>query len=291
MAEKHKSKYKEPKDMAKSLKPEVRSDLKDYIKELVKDCMWEFSGEILPGPRKDDKWTDEKTYPFVHNHTHDAGKEHDAPDMVPDIKDSDRAYPIEMMQDGDPKMYAHAKKVFQKNIEKDGEEYLEALQGIDGGITTPKLKESIAELTSEQKETLIRKYIRNKIAKVLMEQTEEPVAPPVEEPAEPTPAAEPVEEPVEEPVDKEEDEQEEKDQVLLDKIKTAPQDFADVLGYLHNARKDEKMITLGLKPLLDTINTIESQSEYEAVLNMIKDAINKSRMEYRKQLLQKSEEA
>lgn len=241
MAEKHKSEYKEPKDMAKSQKPEVRSDLKDYIKELVKDCMWEFSGEILPGPRKDDKWTDEKTYPFVHNHTHDAGKEHDSPDMVPDIKDADRAYPIEMMQDGDPKMYAHAKKVFQKNIEKDGEEYLEALQGIDGGVTTPKLKESIAELTSEQKETLIRKYIRNKIAKVLMEQAEEPVAPPAEEPVT-EPAPDTTDAPIEEPAADVEPETE----------KTPEQKAAEQKAAEEKAKKDFTQVVIN-KATEDTV--------------------------------------
>ena len=166
---KHNSKYKEPKDMAKSLKPEVRSDLKDYIKEIVKDCMWEFSGELQPGPRKDDKWSDDKTYPFVHNHTHEGDK-HQSADMVPDRKDADNAYPIKMMQDGDPKMSAHAKKAFEKNIEKDSEEYLETMQTRDGGVTTKKLKESIESLSESQKEKLVRMYVRKKIVKVLQEQ-------------------------------------------------------------------------------------------------------------------------
>ena len=33
MAEKHKTKYKAPKDMEKSLKPETRKDIKDYTSE------------------------------------------------------------------------------------------------------------------------------------------------------------------------------------------------------------------------------------------------------------------
>jgi len=162
---KHKSKYKEPKDFEKSQKPSPRKDLKDYIKDLVRDCMWEFSGEILPGPRKDDKWTDSKTYPFVHNHE----DKKESTNMVPNIKDADRAYPIEMMQDGDPKMYAHAKKVFAKNIETDGEEYLEALETRDGGVTSEKLKEAISNLPESKKEDFVRTYIRKKITSIIKE--------------------------------------------------------------------------------------------------------------------------
>ena len=179
---KHKSKYKEPKDMAKSQKPETRKDLKDYIKEIVKDCMWEVSGELNAGPRKDDKWSDDKTYPFVHNHTHEGDK-HESADMVPKRKDADNAYPIKMMQDGDSKMAAHAKKAFEKNIEKDSEDYLEIMQTRDGGVTTKKLKESIESLSESQKEKLVRMYVRNKIVKVLQEQAPaDPMADPTAAP-------------------------------------------------------------------------------------------------------------
>jgi hypothetical protein len=188
---KHKSKYKEPKDFAKSQKPQPRKDLKDYIKDLVRDCMWEFSGEILPGPRKDDKWTDSKTYPFVHNHE----DKKESTNMVPDIKDADRAYPIEMMQDGDPKMYAHAKKVFAKNIETDGEEYLKALETRDGGVTSEKLKEAISNLPESKKEDFVRTYIRKKITSIIKEgfifeqdDAEAPAEPPADAPETPVDA-------------------------------------------------------------------------------------------------------
>jgi outer membrane biosynthesis protein TonB len=272
---KHKSKYKEPKDFAKSLKPETRKDLKDYIKDLVRDCMWDFSGEIQPGPRKDDKWDkDSKSYPFVHNN---ADGKNEAPDMVPNRKDADNAYPIEMMQDGDPKMYAHAKKVFAKNIEKDGEEYLEALQGVDGGVTTPKLKESIDNLTESQKEKLVRMYVRNKIVKVLQEQatplseapeddaepapTEiptEPETPATETPATETPAPE---EPAEEPTAEVEPETEKTPEQKAAEQKAAEEkakkDFTQVIS--NEALKDTitGVADIGLQPLLTVFKSMD----------------------------------
>jgi hypothetical protein len=282
---KHKSKYKEPKDFAKSLKPETRKDLKDYIKELVKDCMWEFSGEILPGPRKDDKWDhDAKEYAFVHNNKDDK----QSFNMVPDVKDADRVYPIDMMQDGDPKMYAHAKKVFAKNIEKDGEDYLEALRGIDGGVTTPKLKESIDNLTESQKEKLVRMYVRNKIVKVLQEQTTpqapapeddaeappaetptEPETPPAETPTEPetppteTPAPETPapEEPTEEPTAEVEPEAEKTPEQKAAEQKAAEEkakkDFTQVIS--NEALKDTitGVAEVGLQPLLTVFKSMD----------------------------------
>jgi len=187
---KHKSKYTAPKDMAKSQKPEVRSDLKDYIKDIVRDCMWEVSGEIQPGTRKNDKWDkDAKSYPFVHNNA--DGKD-EAPDMVPNRKDADTAYPIKMMQDGDPKMAAHAKKSFEKNIEKDAEEYLQAMKTRDGGVTSEQLKEAISKLPESKKEAFVRTYIRKKITSVLKEGfvfEQAPVEPPADTPE--TPVDEP----------------------------------------------------------------------------------------------------
>ena len=259
---KHKSKYKEPKDFAKSLKPETRKDLKDYIKELVKDCMWEFSGEILPGPRKDDKWDhDAKEYAFVHNNKDDK----QSFNMVPDVKDADRVYPIDMMQDGDPKMYAHAKKVFAKNIEKDGEDYLEALQGIDGGVTTPKLKESISKLTESQKEKLVRMYIRNKIVKVLKEQEDptaslptDPTMPPADAaPTDPSADAAPTDGAVEEPTG--------------NNIESATKTFEDALKdeFLANASTGTEK---ALQPLMNHYDTNNDQKSEiaQAIANVLR---------------------
>ena len=92
------SKHKPPKND----KYQPRKYLKDYTGEGTKDCKWEASGEILPGDRKDDKFPDPdaKIYPFVANHDKDREKI----SMTPEIKDSDRVYPIKDMQDGNPKM-------------------------------------------------------------------------------------------------------------------------------------------------------------------------------------------
>ena len=276
---KHKSKYTEPKDMAKSQKPEVRSDLKDYIKDIVRDCMWEVSGEIQPGIRKDDKWDkDAKSYPFVHNNA--DGKD-EAPDMVPDRKDADNAYPIKMMQDGDPKMAAHAKKAFEKNIEKDTEDYLEAMVQRNTG---EKLKENINKLSELQKEQLVRKYIRNKIVKVLQEQTElDPTnvpaaeAPPAEAPpAEAPAAAAPVEPTAEvEPEIDSEDAKQEK----LKNIQKSPEYFKDYLEIHKDSMNIPKLIKVGLDPLLDTLQSLDGDQKNLAMRMIIK-TVARSKQDY-----------
>lgn len=276
---KHKSKYTEPKDMAKSQKPEVRSDLKDYIKDIVRDCMWEVSGEIQPGIRKDDKWDkDAKSYPFVHNNA--DGKD-EAPDMVPDRKDADNAYPIKMMQDGDPKMAAHAKKAFEKNIEKDTEDYLEAMVQRNTG---EKLKENINKLSELQKEQLVRKYIRNKIVKVLQEQTElEPTnvpaaeAPPAEAPPAEAPAvAAPVEPTAEvEPEIDSEDAKQEK----LKNIQKSPEYFKDYLEIHKDSMNIPKLIKVGLDPLLDTLQSLDGDQKNLAMRMIIK-TVARSKQDY-----------
>lgn len=276
---KHKSKYTEPKDMAKSQKPEVRSDLKDYIKDIVRDCMWEVSGEIQPGIRKDDKWDkDAKSYPFVHNNA--DGKD-EAPDMVPDRKDSDNAYPIKMMQDGDPKMAAHAKKAFEKNIEKDTEDYLEAMVQRNTG---EKLKENINKLSELQKEQLVRKYIRNKIVKVLQEQTElDPTnvpaaeAPPAEAPPAEAPAAEAPVEPtaeVEPEIDSEDAKQEK-----LKNIQKSPEYFKDYLEIHKDSMNIPKLIKVGLDPLLDTLQSLDGDQKNLAMRMIIK-TVARSKQDY-----------
>ena len=278
---KHKSKYTAPKDMAKSEKPEVRSDLKDYIKDIVKDCMWEFSGELNAGPRKDDKWSDDKTYPFVHNHSHDGDK-HESADMVPDRKDADNAYPIKMMQDGDPKMAAHAKKSFEKNIEKDAEDYLETMSQRDTG---KKLKENIEKLSESQKEKLVRMYVRNKIVKVLQEQGETPPAEetPVEEPAE-DPIADPAT-PVEEPPAAElpaetpdvEVDPEKAEEEKLQIITKSPELFSD---YLELKKADMNILALvkaGIKPLLKSLASIDDKEQKQAQRMAIKAITNLKR--------------
>jgi hypothetical protein len=168
MAEtKHKSKYTAPKDLEKSQKPKPRKDLKDYTLDdkdgkLNPHSTKEKQANVL---RKTDK-------PVV-----DDGKM--------DIKwtDKDRLY--KKLEDGeyDPKDAAKKLKKRQDDEEKDVEDVL---------------KDKIENLTREQKERLVREYIRRKIVKVLQEQTlNEQPAPdpnaPVEDPAAaPTdPAADP----------------------------------------------------------------------------------------------------
>ena len=276
---KHKSKYTEPKDMAKSQKPEVRSDLKDYIKDIVRDCMWEVSGEIQSGPRKDDKWdTDAKSYPFVHNNA--DGKD-EAPDMVPDRKDADTAYPIKMMQDGDPKMAAHAKKAFEKNTEKDADDYLEAMAQRNTG---EKLKENIKKLSESQKEQLIRKYIRNKIVKVLQEQTElDPTAVPgAEAPAETPPPAAPAETPpAAAPADEAEPEIDSEDakKEKLKNIQKSPEYFKDYLEIHKDSMNIPKLIKVGLDPLLDTLQSLDGDQK-KLAMRMIIQTVARSKQDY-----------
>ena len=200
------SKHKPPKND----KYQPRKDLKDYTGEGTNDCQWEATGEILPGDRKDDKFPnpDGKIYPFVANHDKDREKV----TMTPEIKDSDRIYPIKDMQDGNPKMAAHAKATFEKNVEKDAEELIDTLAKKDGGYMS-----QIKKLTKEQKEKLVREIVKRKIINFINEQEEpeepeadtpEPDAAPdapaepadsPEPPAAPEPAPEPEPEPAPEP--------------------------------------------------------------------------------------------
>jgi hypothetical protein len=119
--------------------------------------------------------------------------------LYPSYNADDRLY--KDLEDGewDPKTAAKRLKKRQDAEEKDVEDVL---------------KDKIENLTREQKEILVREYIRRKIVKVLREQAEapteeEPVEAPVEEPttdvateptpAEPAPATEPAAAPAADP--------------------------------------------------------------------------------------------
>lgn len=163
MAEKHKSKYKAPKDLEKSQKPKARKDLKDYTAD-------DKDGGLNPKSTKDKQLNVlRKTDKAVQ----DDGK------MLPTYNADDRLY--KDLEDGewDPKTAAKRLKKRQDAEEKQVEDVLQ---------------DKIENLTREQKEILVREYIRRKIAKVLREQAETPEE---EAPAEEMPAEEPVAAPTE----------------------------------------------------------------------------------------------
>jgi len=159
MAQKHKSKYKAPKDLEKSQKPKARKDLKDYT-------MDDKDGGLNPKSTKDKQLgvlrkTDKEVV--------DTGKldiKYDA---------DDRLYT--KIEDGEYDPRTAAKRL-NKRSEKEEKE------------TADVLKDKIENLTREQKEQIVREYIRRKINKVLAEQatpptdeeqpTEEPEATPTE---------------------------------------------------------------------------------------------------------------
>ena len=170
MAEKHKSKYKAPKDLEKSQKPKTRKDLKDYTTD-------DKDGKLNPKSTKEKQLNVlRKTDKAVQ----DDGK------MFPTYNADDRLYKDLEDGDYDPKTAAKRLKKRQDAEEKD-------VEGV--------LHDKIENLTREQKEVLIREYIRRKIAKVLREQPEtEAPAEEEETPAE-TPATEPTTEPTPTPTD------------------------------------------------------------------------------------------
>ena len=137
---KHKSKYKAPKDMEKSLKIPKRKE--DYTHDDKDGGMNPYSTKQKQDlvPRKTDKIVID-----------------DVENMLPKIKH--RVY-----QDVATGKYsaAEAKKIFKKMQIEDTDGYLEKREEIDHGVTTSKLKESLSRLTTEQKETALRKYIRYK---------------------------------------------------------------------------------------------------------------------------------
>jgi hypothetical protein len=142
MAEKHKSKYKKPENK----KPTYRKDIKDYTmddkeEKLNPKSTGEKQTNVL---RKTDK-------PVIDNGN-----------LVPKYEADDRLY--KDLEDGeyDPKTASKRLKKRQDDEEKD---------------TTAVLKDKIENLTREQKETIVREYIRKKIAIRLSEQVADPNAP------------------------------------------------------------------------------------------------------------------
>jgi hypothetical protein len=142
MAEKHKSKYKKPENK----KPTYRKDLKDYtLDDKEGNLNPKSAGEKIPNLlRKTDK------------EMQDDGK------MYPTYKDDDRLYKDLEDGDYDPKTALKRLKKRQDKEEKD---------------VADVLKDKIENLTREQKERLVREYVRRKLINRLTE------AAPGEEPA------------------------------------------------------------------------------------------------------------
>lgn len=159
MAEKHKSKYKAPKDFEKSQKPKTRKDLKDYTYD-------DKLGGLNPKSTRDKQLN---VLRKTDKPIQDDGK------LFPKYNDDDRLYKDIEDGDYDPKVAAKRLKKRQDTEEKE---------------TSDVLKDKIENLTREQKERLVREYVRRKIAIYILEQA--PAAtPPAEEPEEtpPTDAA------------------------------------------------------------------------------------------------------
>jgi len=132
MAEKHKSKYKAPKDLEKSQKPKPRKDLKDYTEDDKK-------GALNP------KTTGEKQSNVLRKTDKEVV---DTGDLFVKYNADDRLY--KDLEDGeyDPK---HAAKILKKR------------QDTDETDNAKNIKDKIENLTREQKEQFVREYIRRKI--------------------------------------------------------------------------------------------------------------------------------
>jgi hypothetical protein len=163
MAEKHRSKYKKPENK----KPTYRKDLKDYTLDDKKGGLnpkstGEKQTNVL---RKTDKMMQ------------DDGK------LYPTYNDNDRLYKDLENGEYDPKTAAKRLKKRQDVEEKDVEDVLQ---------------DKIENLTREQREILVREYVRRKIVKILQEQgdaakkDEKPEeTPPADASAPPTPSPSP----------------------------------------------------------------------------------------------------
>ena len=166
MAEKHKSKYKRP----ENAKPTRRKDIKDYTHDDKAGAMNPYSTG-----KKQEKVARKTDKPFVD----------DSKNLTIKMTDKDRLY--KKIEDGeyDPK---HAMNVLRKRQEVDTDEYFDAREKIDHGVTTSELKERINKLSASQKEQLVREYVRRKIAKIIQEQGAPTDAPEEEAPAPDAPA-------------------------------------------------------------------------------------------------------
>ena len=159
--------YKKP----ENTKYKTRKDLKDYTMDDKKGTSNpKSSGEKLPNLlRKTDKEViDDGTYDVKWNA-------------------DDRLY--KDLEDGE-----YDPKTALKRLKK--------RQDTDEKLSKDQLKDKIENLTREQKERIVREYVRRKIESILLEQVapeEEPVAP--EEPIAPEPAAEPAAAPAPMPTD------------------------------------------------------------------------------------------
>jgi hypothetical protein len=159
MAERHKSKYKTPKDFEKSQKPKLRKDLKDYTADDKK-------GGLNPKTTGD----------MQHNVLRKRDKQmQDDGKMYPTYNDDDRLYKDIEDGDYDPKTAAKRLKKRQDTEEKE---------------TADVLQDKIENLTREQHERLVREYVRRKIVKIIKEQGEPAPADAPEAPAPEAPAPE-----------------------------------------------------------------------------------------------------
>ena len=149
MAEKHKSKYKKPENS----KPTYRKDLKDYTTDDKNGALNPYS----TGKRQ------EKVARKTDKPIQDDGN------MFPKYTDKDRLYKNIETGEYDPK---HAMNILRRRQDDDTDEYLNALEKIDHGVTTSELDERISKLSKKQKDKLVREYVRRKIAKFLREQNE-----------------------------------------------------------------------------------------------------------------------
>ena len=157
MAEKHKTKYKSPKDLEKSTKLNTRKDIKDYTGDEAHGMVPNLSKGVQPL--------------VVRKYATDVLD--DVENMVPKIVD--HIYKKVEAGEYSPE---HARKVFEKMQLAGTEDYIKKLDRIDHVAITNSLvkpeneetiKESISKLSADQKEQVIRKYVRNKIAKILRE--------------------------------------------------------------------------------------------------------------------------
>tara|TARA_R110000822_G_scaffold32753_1_gene93859 strand:+ start:3139 stop:3951 length:813 start_codon:yes stop_codon:yes gene_type:complete len=260
MAEsKHKSKWKAPKDDKKSQKPNARKDIKDYV---GKDDVHGMVPDLVKGVQ-----------PLVARNINGEVID-DVENMVPKIKD--RIY-----KDVEEGKYspADALKLFKKLQIEDSEGYLKAME--DGVY---EISESISKLSESQKEKLVRKYIRNKIVKVLQEQE----TPPAEEPLPATelPTEAPPAEPVAEPVAPapEADVDIDSDDVKTEKLKNiqkSPELFRDYLEIHKDKMNITKLVKVGLDPLLDSLQSLDTKQQTLAMRMMIQ-SIQHSKKDYAK---------